>query len=86
MNTQLKIEGMTCGHCVAGVKKALESVPGVEAAEVYLSEGRATVKGKAELNALLSAVEEEGYSASSFGQESPATVSDPGSSGHPEGA
>lgn len=63
MNTQLKIDGMTCGHCVAAVKKALEGVPGVEGADVSLAEGRATVRGNAELPALVGAVEEEGYHA-----------------------
>jgi len=33
----LAITGMTCGHCVAAVKKALAAVPGVEAVEVTLS-------------------------------------------------
>ena len=63
MNTELKIDGMTCGHCVAGVKKALEAVPGVESAEVSLAEGRATVRGTAPVPELIAAVEEEGYAA-----------------------
>jgi len=33
----LAITGMTCGHCVAAVKKALAAVPGVDAVEVTLS-------------------------------------------------
>ncbi len=78
MTTQLKIEGMTCGHCVASVTKALKGVPEVEEADVSLTEGRATVRGNAELGALIQAVEEEGYSASA---ESP---SGSGSS-HPAG-
>lgn len=71
MNTQLKIEGMTCGHCASTVKAALESVPGVESAEVSLAQGRASVLGTAELAALIGAVEEEGYSAAVSGQKSP---------------
>lgn len=63
MNTELKIDGMVCGHCVASVKKALEAVPGVESALVSLPEGRATVRGTAELPALFGAVQEEGYTA-----------------------
>ena len=63
MNTELKIDGMTCGHCAAGVKRALEAVPGVESAAVSLAEARATVRGTAEIPRLLAAVEEEGYSA-----------------------
>jgi copper chaperone CopZ len=61
MNTELKIEGMTCGHCVAAVKRALEAVSGVESAEVSLAEGRARVRGTASREQLSAAVEEEGY-------------------------
>jgi copper chaperone len=63
MTTELRIDGMTCGHCVAGVEKALEAVPGVESADVSLTPGRAAVRGNAEPGALIHAVEEEGYSA-----------------------
>lgn len=63
MITELKIEGMTCGHCVTAIRKALEAVPGVENAEVSLGEGRARVEGHALLEALIEAVEEEGYTA-----------------------
>ena len=61
MTTQLRIEGMTCGHCVAAVKRALEAVPGVESAEVSLAEGRAKINGTALEAELITAVEEEGY-------------------------
>ncbi|MBS1244912.1 MAG: Heavy-metal-associated domain, partial [Deltaproteobacteria bacterium] len=33
----LAITGMTCGHCVAAVKKALAAMPGVEEVEVTLA-------------------------------------------------
>lgn len=61
--TVLDIEGMTCGHCQAAVKKALEKVEGVRAAQVDLAAGRATVEGAADLAALIAAVEDEGYRA-----------------------
>jgi len=60
---KLKIEGMTCNHCVMHVKQALIAVPGVESAEVDLQAGEATVQGQADIQALLAAVEAEGYSA-----------------------
>ncbi|GAA6762711.1 MULTISPECIES: CopZ family metallochaperone [Thermus] len=60
---KLKVEGMTCNHCVMAVKKALSQVPGVEKAEVSLEKGEAWVEGKAEVEALIRAVEEEGYKA-----------------------
>lgn len=63
MVTKLKIEGMTCGHCVAAVTKALQRVPGVARAEVSLASGQAIVEGDAAPRRLIEAVEEEGYSA-----------------------
>ena len=64
MQTTLKISGMTCGHCVAAVTKALQQVPGVEQAEVSLDPQRAVVTGDPEPRALIAAVEQEGYEAS----------------------
>lgn len=64
MQTTLKISGMTCGHCVAAVTKALQQVPGVEQAEVSLDPQQAVVTGDAEPQALIAAVEQEGYEAS----------------------
>jgi len=61
--TTLKVDGMTCQHCVMAVKKALESVEGVSGAEVDLATGSAEVQGQADIQALLAAVREEGYEA-----------------------
>lgn len=60
---QLKITGMTCNHCVASVKKALESVAEVQSVEVTLEPGAATINGRAESDALIAAVKEAGYQA-----------------------
>jgi copper chaperone len=65
--TQLKITGMTCGHCRQAVTEALESVDGVETVRVDLERGSAEVEGNADLKALVTAVEEEGYQASPAG-------------------
>ena len=60
----LKIEGMTCNHCVGHVKEALAGVPGVQGpVEVSLALGEAKVQGSADPQALVAAVVEEGYSA-----------------------
>jgi copper chaperone CopZ len=63
--TTLKIEGMTCNHCVQSVKQALSSLPGVRKAEVSLVEKQALVEseGPLDLSAAVKAVEEEGYQA-----------------------
>lgn len=64
--TELKVEGMTCGHCVQTVTRALQQVEGVQTAQVDLTAGRARVEydesrtGPQELTAVVS---EEGYSA-----------------------
>jgi len=63
MQTTIKVTGMTCGHCVAAVTKALQNVPGVEQAEVSLEQKQARVTGHADTQALLAAVKEEGYEA-----------------------
>ena len=60
----LAIEGMTCAACVGRVERALNAVPGVQAAAVNLATQRATVTGTADLATLIAAVEATGYDAS----------------------
>ncbi len=61
---ELDIAGMTCDHCVRSVTNALKDVPGVSDAKVDLEKGAAVVEGEAfEPQALIAAVEEEGYTA-----------------------
>lgn len=62
----LKVTGMSCGHCVQAVTKALQSVEGVSQARVDLKGGTATVEFDAtrtDPRALARAVSEEGYEA-----------------------
>ncbi len=61
--TTLGISGMTCQHCVAAVTKALQSVPGVQSAQVDLAQGKASVDGSAPVRLLIDAVTKAGYSA-----------------------
>jgi copper chaperone CopZ len=58
----LAVEGMSCGHCVANVKKSLEELDGVEEADPDLPSGMVRVRG-ARLDAavLADAVERAGY-------------------------
>lgn len=63
MSIALNITGMTCNHCVHSVTKALQAVAGVEKVSVDLGAGRASVDGKASPDALVHAVEVEGYKA-----------------------
>ena len=64
---RLAVSGMTCGHCVQSVTKALEKVPGVEKAEVSREQGEAIVRGSADSQTLIEAVVEEGYQAEEKG-------------------
>ncbi len=63
MEKTMKIEGMMCGHCEARVKKTLEAIPGVEAAEVSHEKGTAVVKMASEVadDVLKKAVEDQDY-------------------------
>ncbi|HBK58402.1 MAG: heavy-metal-associated domain-containing protein [Rectinema sp.] len=62
MRKLLKIEGMSCGHCVMHVQSALESIPGVKSAKVDLLERQALVEGDAlDDQALRAAVADAGY-------------------------
>lgn len=62
MRKLLKIEGMSCGHCVMHVKSALEDIPGVKSAKVDLLERSAMVDGEnLSDQALRAAVADAGY-------------------------
>ena len=62
--TELKVTGMMCEACVGHVTRALQQVPGVSQVAVNLESARATVQHEAaNTEALLAAVEEEGYEA-----------------------
>lgn len=62
--TTIRIEGMTCGHCEASVKKALESVEGVKEVSVDREAGTASVVGSASPALLVEAVDDAGFDAS----------------------
>ena len=62
---KIHIEGMSCSHCEASVKKALEAVPGVtQVTEVSADKQLAVIEGNADIAALIVAVQEDGYTAS----------------------
>jgi copper chaperone len=61
---KLKIEGMTCEHCVINVKSAIAEVPGVTGpVEVSLAKGQALVSGEADPKQLVEALLMEGFKA-----------------------
>jgi copper chaperone len=62
----LKVGGMSCGHCQRAVTGALEGVEGVGSVEVDLANGRARVEvdeSRATAAQLVGAVMDEGYTA-----------------------
>ena len=64
--TTLKIDGMSCEHCVKTVTKALEDLDGVKKAQVNLKRGSAKVtydSDKVNVDKLIEAVVEAGYEA-----------------------
>jgi copper ion binding protein len=64
--TTMKVEGMTCNHCVMHVTKALEELDGVKSAKVNLDKAEAEVVFKGaplDNNILVKAVKEAGYKA-----------------------
>jgi copper chaperone len=61
---ELSIDGMSCDHCVASVKRALTAVPGVSDIDVRLGAATLTVDpDQAPIGALIDAVQDAGYEA-----------------------
>ncbi|OPY66038.1 MAG: Copper chaperone CopZ [Syntrophorhabdaceae bacterium PtaU1.Bin034] len=60
--TKLKIEGMSCQHCVMRVKKAVDQLPGVSKAEVSMGSANITFdESRIKKEDLTKAVEKAGY-------------------------
>lgn len=58
----LKIEGMSCGHCVGAVRRALDSLPGVKVEDVAIGEARIEFDpATTSTTAIAEAIEDEGY-------------------------
>ena len=67
--TTIAITGMTCGHCVAGVKRALGELDGVEVQDVKV--GSATVTYDPQVvtpERITQAIADEGYGAELSGR------------------
>lgn len=60
---EFKVDGMTCGNCVAHVKKAVEEISGVVTAQVSLEEKtvKVSTNGQVSPEKIKEAIEEEGY-------------------------
>ena len=61
---KLSIDGMSCGHCIAQVTKALEAVPGVAVDDVAIGSAEVSFDAsKVEPKTLADAVTGAGYAA-----------------------
>ena len=61
---ELKVEGMTCGHCEQAVRQALAAVPGVRAVlAVDRGQKYAAIEGDPDPTALIAAIKAEGFQA-----------------------
>jgi copper chaperone len=66
--TVFKVSGMSCQHCVASVRGALITLPGVKGVDVNPKDGTTTVEhdpGQTEIGVMKKAIEEAGYSVES---------------------
>ena len=61
-----KVEGMTCGHCVAAVTEELSKLDGVSDVDVDLGTGRVTIESNHPIDSadVAAAVDEAGYTIS----------------------
>ncbi len=60
----LEIEGMSCGGCVAAVRAALTSVPGIRVDEVSIGKASVAIDpAKASVGTVIDAVQDAGYDA-----------------------
>ena len=64
----VKIDGMTCGHCEAKIKKSLEMICGVECAIVNHDDGTAVISlsKDVENETIKKAIEDGGYIVNEF--------------------
>ena len=63
----LEVRGMSCEACVGHVTRALRVLDGVQAVDVSLDAGQATVTfdpAKVQVSQMVTAMEDEGYEAS----------------------
>ena len=62
--TTIKVDGMSCEHCVSSVKTAVGAISGVSAVEVDLKSGMVTVEhdaASAPLGTIKAAIEDQGF-------------------------
>jgi copper chaperone len=64
MNETLKVQGMSCAHCVNAVESSVGELQGVSSVKVDLGKGEVTVAyddNKTSLNQIQETIEDQGY-------------------------
>ena len=60
----IKVDGMSCGHCVSAVNNAVSALPGIGSIAVDLDAGTVSVEYdpmQSQLAAIKEAIEDQGY-------------------------
>jgi copper chaperone len=57
----ISIKGMSCQHCVASTKKALEEIPGISKVEVNLEKAEASYEGDVDGAVIKEAIQKIGF-------------------------
>ena len=60
----LKVEGMSCGHCVRAVTNAVQALDATAQVQVDLASGEVRVESGLSVEQVLAAIREEGYEVS----------------------
>lgn len=62
-SVNLKVAGMTCGHCVKAVEQALSEVPGAKVESVQVGRAKVATDDNVPVGVLIDAVSDAGYEA-----------------------
>ncbi len=58
---EMKVEGMSCQHCVKAVTQAVQDVDQNASVKVELADGRVSVESQSPRDTLAAAIEDAGY-------------------------
>jgi copper chaperone len=61
MELNLKVDGMTCGHCEQAVKNAVLEIDAAASIQIDRSKGSVKVETEGNKDDIVKAIEEEGY-------------------------
>ena len=68
---ELRVDGMTCGHCVRAVTSAVESIDPEANVEIYLEDGRLRAETRKSMADVIEAIQGAGYSAAPMSAAAP---------------